>query len=73
MPSTATVTSKIGPGVTVTAQVLQNVVRVNYDLVGDTVEITQSDPVKVTQYDLAATTTVTMTVSGGNWTVTISQ
>lgn len=73
MASQATVTSKIGPALTVTGIVLTNVVKVNYDLLGDVVEIVQSDPPKITHFDLAATTTVTMTVASGNWTVTISQ
>jgi hypothetical protein len=73
MPSTATVTSKIGPAITVTAAVLQNVVNVEYDIAARVIRVKQSDPNKITEYDYAATTTVTMTVSAGNWTITISQ
>lgn len=70
MPSSATVTAKTGPNVTNTAIVLTNVTRLNYDISGLVLFITSNGVIK--QYDLSGVTTVTTTISGTTFTVTIS-
>jgi hypothetical protein len=71
MPSQATITSKIGPGFTATATVLPNLTQFNMDL-NKKVLTTQSDRGTV-EYDIAATTTLTCTISAGNATIVVSQ
>jgi hypothetical protein len=73
MPSTATVTSKVGPAQTVTAQVITNVVRMEVLTAPKSVLSIQQADGKIQEFDLSATTTFTVTISAGNLTITISQ
>ena len=58
---TVTVTAKTGPGLSVTAMVLQNVTNINFAPVQGTVSITQDDPpfTRIFQYSDVATVTTT--------------
>lgn len=72
--SQVTVTSKDGAGQTVTAQVLTDVSRIDFQ-VGDrgVVQITQKPGTTIKEYDLSATATLTATISSGVITMVINQ
>lgn len=72
MPSQATITSKIGPGSTVTAQVLTNLTVFNLSLGGKSTLYTESDSGKQ-HFDINATTTLTCTIAAGVATLVVSQ
>lgn len=69
----ATITSKDGPAQTVTAQALSDVSRVDFQLLNSILQITQAPGGKIKEYDLAATTTITATISSGVMALTVSQ
>lgn len=72
MASSATVTGKTGPAVTVTSLSLTGVTELQVlTAPKSVVQITHSKG--ISQFDLAATTTFTVTPSSGNLTITISQ
>lgn len=70
MAATVTVTGSIGPDVTLTAKVFSNVssFKVNPDL--GLLEIDQSGA--ITAIAIGSATTMTVTISGSSYTVTIS-
>jgi len=70
--SQATVTGKVGPGSTLTAGVFTNVVDVDFKLSQQLLTLTQSVPNRILDIDISAATTITMTVSSGVYTVTVS-
>jgi len=70
MASTVTITAKIGPAIQATSLVLTGVTSVNYDLEKRVLEINQGG--KITIYDLVGVTTVTFSISGANYTITVS-
>lgn len=70
-PAKVTYTGSTGPGIAVTATVINNVIDIEYDFVKNTVKVTTSDGV-INYYDYSATTTVTHTISGGLTTIVIS-
>lgn len=70
MPSTATVTGKVGPGSTLTAGVFQ-VVSFQVETESEILTLVTTDR-RTLQIDIAAATTITCTVSGNNYTLTIS-
>lgn len=76
MPSgTATVTATTGPGKTVTSKVISNIQRFSVDIANKMlyVNVTNSDPNgPVQEFALTNTVTFTVTVSAGNYTLTIS-
>jgi hypothetical protein len=72
MPSQATITSKTGPGNTVTAFALTNLTRFDMQLGGKSILFTESEQGDQ-QWDIAATTTITCSISGGNATIVVSQ
>ena len=74
MPSTATITGKVGPGATITAQVFNNVTFFSIKTAEETLEIdyTDANGPRKAQVDIAAATTILCTVSGANYTLTIS-
>lgn len=73
MPATVTVTGVAGPGITVTAAVFTNVATFGINsLNAEILEMTFSDGRGPTYISIAAATTITVTVSGANYTVTIS-
>lgn len=70
--STATVTSKTGPAVTVTAAVITPVRRFDMHLAGKSMLFIEDDR-KTHQFDISATTTCTITIASGVATITVSQ
>jgi hypothetical protein len=76
MPGThqVTVTAKTGPNVQNTAMVIPNVLAVNFDLNAPSLQIQTvvgaGDNVK--EYDLTGVTTITCTITGGNYAFVIS-
>lgn len=73
MPSTATITAKTGPAVQNTAIVVNNVLGYEVDLVGRWLQVRTSDqPNRILEYDLVGVTTFTTSISGANYTLTIS-
>lgn len=70
MSSQVTITADLGPGLEVTAIVITNVTRINYDLSGMSVAITSEG--KVQTFSLTGITTVTTTVAAAGYTVVIS-
>lgn len=70
MANTATITAKIGPAVQETSVVYQNVTRLDYNLAGLSLGIYQGSI--VSYIDLSGVTTITTSVSGTTFTVTIS-
>jgi hypothetical protein len=74
MPSTATITGKVGPGSTITAQVFNNVTFFSVKTTEEVLEIdyTDANGPRKSQVDISAATTITCTVSGANYTLTIS-
>jgi hypothetical protein len=73
MPSLATVTAKSGPAVQSTAIVINNVIEYRVDLVGRVILVkTLDQPNRWLDYDLVGVTTFTTSISGANYTLTIS-
>lgn len=74
MPSIATITAKIGAGVTLTASVFNNVTSILLDTVNKalTIEYNNGDGIKKAVIDVNASTTYTLTVSGANFTLTVT-
>jgi hypothetical protein len=72
--STVTVTGKIGPGNTVTSLVFSGVINFSIDTVNEVIEITYlvNNERKIQQVEITSATTITCTVSGNNYTLTIS-
>ncbi len=69
-----TITGKVGPGITITAQLFNNVTNLEFDYVAGTIWISYNDneTIKRVSVQLTGTTTVTYTISSGIATVTIS-
>jgi len=74
MPHQITVTGKTGPDRTITAAVVQNVQKVDFDLNDKIISITtdQSSGGNIKEFDLGTITTVTFAISGGNYTIVAS-
>lgn len=74
MPSTATITGKVGPERTITAQVFNNVTFFSVKTLEEVLELdfTDANGPRKLQIDISAATTITCTVSGANYTLTIS-
>lgn len=70
MSNTATVTAKTGPAIQDTAIVLTNVTQIIYNFAAMVVQITSNGLIK--DYDLTGVTTITTSISGSSFTVTIS-
>lgn len=70
--SQVTVTAKAGPAVTLTAGVFTNVTSFAIDCDNEILTIVQSSPARTLQLDIGAATTITCTVSGNTYTVSIS-
>jgi hypothetical protein len=73
MGSTATITGKTGPGLTVTAISLSDVRSFLFNLSPSSVLKVTLNGGEVRDFDLGATTTITATISGGIMALTISQ
>jgi hypothetical protein len=72
MPSTATITAYSGPGKLSTATVFQNVIGINFDLAAGMLFISTTDQPSPKQFELTGDNTITLTASGGNYTLTVS-
>ena len=68
---TVTVTGKYGPGNTATAQSYANCRKIEIDCTRQMLRITDASD-NIIEYATDAATTVTCTISGGNYTFTIS-
>jgi|OpeIllAssembly_1097287.scaffolds.fasta_scaffold00736_5 hypothetical protein len=74
MAGTATVTAKYGPALTATATALTNVTAFSVDTENEllTVSYSTTNQKQSATYDIAAVTTITCTVSGKTYTLTMS-
>lgn len=72
MPSSATVTAYSGPGKLNTATVIPNVTGINFDINAGVLFIYTSDSPSPLQYELTGNNTITLTASGGNYTLTVA-
>ncbi len=74
MPGTATITGKIGPAGTLTAAVFNNITFFSIDTTNEILDIMYNNGsgAQRTQIDIGADTTITCTVSGNTYTLTIS-
>lgn len=73
MASQLTVTAKSGPALQSTAIVIANVIEYRVDLVNRVILVRSSDqPNRWLDYDLVGATTFTTSISGANYTLTIS-
>lgn len=70
--SQATVTAYAGPGLLNTAVVIPNVTGINFDINAGILFISTSDEPSPKQYELTGSNTITLTVSGGNYTLTVA-
>jgi len=71
--SKTTVTAKVGPGLTVSAAVIQNVTAYQVDLVKKVMFVTTSSiPNKQIEYDITGVTSFTTTIVGSDYTITLS-
>lgn len=68
--SQVTATGKMGPNLTLTAAVFNNVTQ--FDMNSDTNILSIWQGTKATHVSISAATTVTCTVSGGQYTLTVS-
>lgn len=68
--SKVTVTGKVGPGLTATTQVINNVTRIALDTDNEVLFV-DSGGVR-SEFDVGAGTTITITVSGNNYTIAFS-
>ncbi len=77
MPGTVTLTGPSGPAKTMTAQQFVGVSNVNIDLDRKVLQITLGPtslaPGRVQEMDIAATTTLTDTITSGNHVIVVSQ
>jgi hypothetical protein len=74
MPHTATVTAKTGPDRQVTALQLLGVIGIDFQLNDKRlfVQVEQGVGDNIKEFDLTAVTTVTITITNGNYAVTVA-
>jgi len=74
MPHQATITAKTGPDRQVTGMVLLNVIGVDFQLNDKRlfVQVENNTGDNIKEFDLTAVTTVTVTITGGNYAVVVS-
>ena len=70
--SQATVTAKTGPGIQATAVVITDVVGINFDLNAGVLFISIVGTPSPQQFQLTGSNTITLTASGGVYTLTVS-
>lgn len=70
MASSATITAKVGPGNTVTALALSNVTEIKLNCESKVLTISQGSTVN--EFDVNASSTYTLTVSSGNFSLTVT-
>lgn len=68
--STVTVTGKVGPGITATAIELNDVTEFRVDTVNEMLYVTAGGTKK--EFEVTTATNFTVTISGNNYTITIS-
>ena len=74
MPHQITVTADTGPGRQNTGVVLTNVNKVEFELDKKIARITREGGASnIAEYDLATVVTMTFTISGGNYTMVMSE
>ena len=81
MPHSLTITAPVGPGLTVTSLVFDDVQALHFNLTGPIeerkeLEVVYNDPdgnEKRQQFDIDATTTITDTITNGNHAWVVSQ
>lgn len=71
MTGSATVTAKTGPGKTVTAGVFTGLTGINFDLAAGVLFLTNGNN-QIEQFELTGAETLTMTASGGLYTLTVA-
>ena len=74
MPHQATVTAKTGPDRQVTGMVLLNVIGVDFQLNDKRlfIQVENNTGDNIKEFDLTSVTTVTVTISAGNYSVTVA-
>lgn len=73
MSSKVTVTAKAGPGGSVAANAIKNVLSYHVDLVNKIMFVqTLDQPSRQIEYDITGVTTFTTTISGADYTLTLS-
>jgi|GraSoiStandDraft_4_1057263.scaffolds.fasta_scaffold00110_31 hypothetical protein len=73
MPHQVTVTGVVGPGRTVTAAVIPNVTEVTFVPDPKQLKLKTNDPNNANKdFDISAATTVTCTITGGNYAFVVS-
>ena len=70
MADSATLTLVTGPAVTMTAGVINDVNRIDFNVAGEVLFVTSGSTIK--QFALSGSNTITLTASGGNYTLTIT-
>lgn len=71
-PATVTITSTIGPGVSVTSKVFTDVVDIDVDFRANTIRITRSGANGIIYFDYSAMATFTWTITAGVTALVIS-
>jgi len=74
MPHQVSITAKTGPDRTITAAVVPNVIRMDFDLNDKVLQVHTENQAgnQIKEYELGAVTTVTCTITGGNWAFVLS-
>lgn len=71
MADSVTVTAKVGPGATITAQAYQNCQLATFDMVNNLLVVQLSNGQRLS-FDINAATTITATLASGNFAFTVS-
>ena len=64
-PATVTITGTTGPGLSVTALVITDVVNFEVDFKANVIKVTRSGALGITYYDYSANLTLTWTITAG--------
>ena len=68
----ATVTAKVGPGNTLTAVVIKNITKFDFDVANQKFIYEVGDQINTLDISLATTVTCTLSAAAGNYTLTVS-
>ena len=69
---TATVTAKVGPGNTLTAVVIKNITKFDFDVANQKFIYEVGDQINILDISSATTVTCTSSAAAGNYTLTVS-
>jgi hypothetical protein len=72
MPSTATITAYSGPGKLNTATEITGVTGINFDIGAGMLFVSREAQPSPLQFELTGDNTITLTASGGNYTLTLT-